>query len=131
LSSTSGGFGEETKQECLEWAAAAEEALECELALPGPLTERLCRSVPGGARAARAKSVPEFLALLLAAVGRRPALRPEDVEEEYRRLTAVEVQEMTAYAHRLQAGGRRTGRTQAEDILQHLAQLRSYPSNHE
>jgi hypothetical protein len=131
LSSPYGGFSDETKQECLEWAAAATEALECEMLLPSPLSERLFRSVTGGARAARGKPVPEFLALLLAAMGRKPVLRAEQVEEEYRRLTPDEVQEMTAYAEMLQASGRRTGRAQAEDILQHLAHLRSGQSVHE
>jgi hypothetical protein len=125
LSSPDGGFSDETKQECLEWAAAAQEALECEMLLPDPLSERLFRSVRGGARAARRKSVPEYLALLLAAMGRKPVLRPEEVEEEYRRLSPDEVQELTAYAERLQASGRRTGRAQAKDIRQHLAHLRS------
>jgi hypothetical protein len=125
LTSPHGGFTDETKQEALEWTAAAEEALECVGLLPGPLRERLFRRVPGGASGARRKPVPEFLALLLATVGRKPVLRPEEVEEEYRRLTPEGLQEMAVYAEGLQASGARTGRAQAEDILEHLARLRS------
>jgi hypothetical protein len=124
LSSLDGGFSNETKQEALEWVAAMEEALECELELPGPLRERLFRRVPGGASAARHRPVPEFLALLLTTVGRKPALRPQEVEEEYRRLTPQEVLDMAAYAERLKSRATRTGHTQAEDILEHLARLR-------
>jgi hypothetical protein len=131
LSSPQGGFSDETKQEALEWTAAAEEALECELLLPGPLRERLFRRVTGGASGARRKAVPEFLALLLSVVGRKPVLRPEEVEEDYRRLAPEDVQKMAAYAARLQAGGRRTGRVQADDILEHLARLRGGQSDHE
>jgi hypothetical protein len=131
LSSPDGGFSNETKQECLEWTAAAQEALECEMLLPDPLRERLFRSVTGGARAARGKPVPEFLALLLAAMGRKPVLRQEEVVQEYRRLTPDEVQEMAVYAEMLEASGRRTARAQAEDILPHLAHLKSGQSVHE
>jgi hypothetical protein len=127
LSSLHGGFSDATKQEALEWTAAAEDALECGRSLPGPLRERLFRRVPGGEPAARGKPVPEFLALLLAAVGRKPVVRPEEVEEVYRRLTPEEVQEMARYAEGLHAAGTRTGRGQAGDILEHLARLRGGP----
>jgi hypothetical protein len=68
--------------------------------------------------------VPEFLALLLTTVGRKPALPPQEVEELYRRLTPQEVQDMAAYAEWLQSRGTRTGQAQAEDMLEHLARLR-------
>jgi hypothetical protein len=131
LCSPHGGFSDETKQDALEWTAAAEEALECVGLLPVPLRERLFRRVPGGVSAARQKGVPDYLALLLTLVGRKPILRPEEVEEEYRRLTPADVQDMAAYAERLLAGGARTGRVQAKDILQHLARLRTGQSVHE
>jgi hypothetical protein len=124
LSSPEGGFSSETKQEALEWTAVAEEALECDGLLPDALREKLFHRVRGGAKAARSRPVPEYLALLVTTVSRKPVLIPEEVEEKYRQLSPEAIRSMAAHAERLKTCERRTGQVQAEEILEHLARLR-------